>query len=51
MEMSRYFMVLSLSVSVVNFRLECKVLKAVRMDWKSVSLGSKIRSISSTYRK
>jgi hypothetical protein len=43
-------MVLSLSVSAVKCRLECKVLKAVRMDWMSVSLGSEIRSISSTYR-
>jgi hypothetical protein len=44
-------MVLSLSVSAVKCRFGCNVLKSVRMDWMSVSSGSKIRRISTTNRK
>jgi hypothetical protein len=43
--------VLLCSISAVNFRLGCRVLKSVRIDCMSVLLESKIRRTLSTNRK
>jgi len=42
---------LSLSISAVNFKFRCKVLKSIRMAWIYVWLESNIRRMSSTYLK
>ena len=50
MEMPKYeFMMLSVSISAVNFKFVCKMFKSIKMTWISVWLESIIRRMSSTY--
>ena len=50
MEMSRKFIVLSLSVSAVKCNFGCSALKSFRMDWMSDNSGFKIKKFLKSFK-